>query len=69
MAGDTKCNGYPQRASLIADLCGLWKAARRPLPTELRTSILDGEGWDVLYRLANRLMGFTGSVIRQTRFR
>jgi len=55
VAGDTKYNGYPQRASLIADLCGLWKAARRPVPTEWRTSILDGEGWDVRYRLADRL--------------
>lgn len=56
MADDTKYDGYPQRPSLIADLCGLWKAARRPLPTEWRTSILDGEGWDVLYRLADRLV-------------
>ena len=55
MVGDTTYDEYPQCASLIADLCGLWKAARRPLPAEWRTSILDSEGWDVLYRLADRL--------------
>lgn len=55
MAGGQKDDEYPQRASLIADLCGLWKAARRPLPPEWRTSILDGDGWDLLYGLADRL--------------
>jgi hypothetical protein len=55
VAGDTKYDEYPQRASLIADLCGLWKAARRAVPAEWRPSILDGEGWDVLYWLADRL--------------
>jgi hypothetical protein len=55
VAGGQKYEEYPRRASLIADLCGLWKAARRPLPPEWGTSILDGVGWDLLYRLADRL--------------
>jgi hypothetical protein len=55
VAGGQKDEEYPQRPSLTADLCGLWKAARRRLPPEWRTSILDGDGWDLLYRLADRL--------------
>lgn len=46
---------YPQRAALIAELCRLWKAARRPPPAEAPTSILDDDGWEVLDGLANRL--------------
>src|SRR6266496_3930822 len=52
---DARGAGYPQRAELIAELCGLWKAARRPLPEEWKTSVLDSEGWDLLSKLADRL--------------
>jgi hypothetical protein len=46
---------YPERNALIADLCKLWKAARRPPSAEQRTSILDGDGWKTLYDIVNRL--------------
>lgn len=52
---DAKGADYPQRAELIAELCGLWKAARRPLPEKWKTSVLDSEGWDLLSKLADRL--------------
>src|ERR1700733_15093290 len=55
VADDMKGAEYPQRAALLAELCKLWKAARRPLPAELNTSVLDGDGWDALYKLADLL--------------
>jgi hypothetical protein len=55
VADDVKGAEYPQRAALVAELCKLWKAARRPLPEELKTSVLDGDGWDALSKLADRL--------------
>lgn len=55
MVDDAKGAAYPQRAELIAELCALWKAARRPLPEGWKTSVLDEEGWDHLDRLAYRL--------------
>ena len=55
MASDVKGAEIPHRGELVAELCKLWKAARRPVPEELKTSILDGDGWDALYELADRL--------------
>jgi hypothetical protein len=46
---------YPKRAELISEMCGLRKAARRPPNAEHPTSLLDGDGWVRLDRLARRL--------------
>jgi hypothetical protein len=46
---------YPQRAELIADMCGVLKAARRPLPADQKHYDLDLAGWDLVRRLSNRL--------------
>jgi hypothetical protein len=53
--GDATAADYPQRSALIAELCGLWKAARRPVPEQWKNSILDGKGWDLLNTLVDRL--------------
>jgi hypothetical protein len=50
-----EAGSYPQRAELIAEVCGLWKAARRPPPADHPTSLLDGDGWERLDMLADRL--------------
>jgi hypothetical protein len=57
---DASGAGYPQRAALVAELCRLWKAARRPLPKGSKSSVLDDQGWDVLIRLADRLARHLG---------
>ena len=36
-------------------MCGLLKAARRPLTDERKQLDLDADGWEVLERLTNRL--------------
>jgi hypothetical protein len=46
---------YPDRARLIADMCAVIKAARRPLDHDWNRTGLDREGWHTLFRLANRL--------------
>jgi hypothetical protein len=46
---------YPERSELIAQMCGVWKAARRPPPADHPTSLLDDDGWERLYALARRL--------------
>jgi hypothetical protein len=47
---------YRERAELIADLCRLLKAARRPLADEWKPFDLDGEGWAQFDRLTSRLV-------------
>jgi hypothetical protein len=47
---------YPERPSLIADVCSLLKAARRPLTEEWKRFDLDREGWNLLDRLTDRLV-------------
>jgi hypothetical protein len=47
---------YPDRPSLIADMCSLLKAARRPLTEEWKRFDLDREGWNLLDRLTDRLV-------------
>ena len=56
VADDAGSMNYPDRSALIADMCGLWKAARRAPPEEAPGSCLDGDGWERLYRLAERLV-------------
>jgi hypothetical protein len=47
---------YPERAELIAEMCGLLKAARRPLTREWKRFDLDREGWKLLDQLTDRLV-------------
>jgi hypothetical protein len=47
---------YPERPALIADVCRLLKAARRPLTEEWERFDLDREGWNLLDRLTDRLV-------------
>ena len=47
---------YSERPSLIADVCSLLKAARRPLTGEWRRFDLDRESWNLLDRLTDRLV-------------
>jgi hypothetical protein len=56
VANDGNRVGYPDRAELIAQMCGLLSDARRPLPEEWKSSILDRDGWNKLYKFANRLI-------------
>ena len=46
---------YPERHALIADMCGLLKAARLPLTDEWKRYDLDAEGWRALEQLTDRL--------------
>ena len=46
---------YPERPELIAEMCGLLKAARRPAPVDEPYSLLDEDGWERLGRLTYRL--------------
>jgi hypothetical protein len=50
---------YPQRAALVADMCGLLKAARRPLSDEWKRYDLDADGWHHLEQLTDRLVRHT----------
>lgn len=47
---------YPQRAELIADMCGLLKAARRPLTGGWERFDLDADGQHRLEQLTDRLV-------------
>ena len=47
---------YPERHALIADMCGLLKAARLPLTDEWKRYDLDAEGWRALEQLTDRLI-------------
>ncbi len=47
---------YPERAALIADICRLLKAARRPLTDEWKHFDLDRKGWALLDQLTDRLV-------------
>ena len=50
---------YPEHAALIADMCGLLKAARRPLSDEWKRYDLDADGWRRLEQLTDRLVSHT----------
>jgi hypothetical protein len=54
VADDSRIGSYPQRSELIADMCGLLKAARRPLTDKCKHFDLDADG-KVLERLTDRL--------------
>jgi hypothetical protein len=56
VADDPPAQGYSQRAELIADMCGLLKAARRPLTDEWKRFDLDADGWRRLERLTDWLV-------------
>jgi hypothetical protein len=53
---DSATASYGERGALIADMCGVLKAARRPLSDELKRFDLDAGGWALLERLTDRLV-------------
>src|SRR5712692_5447176 len=59
MADDLPGVSYPRRAELIADMCGVLKAARRPLTDESKRLELDPDGWELLEKLTDRLVRHT----------